>query len=168
MISWNANNVPQDQLGDAVAELKGVGLVIPRDVKGNFFRHFYRERNQQADLLATRALKSRSTRIGVTPEAFSSDWKRIRATFDGGRRGCHAGAGVLLEGEVYRDVFDQPFWSQQVAVSMFLGDLSSTFAEAAAACRAVALASDMFKQRFPFFSTDEEIRVLLDIASSTL
>ena len=86
------------------------GLIAPRVVSTDWFRHVYRERNKAADELCNRAMDNGTSATWINTEC-RSQLVKICAHFDGGKRGDTAAAcGWHLQGSPGFDDHGDVIW----------------------------------------------------------
>ena len=101
--------------------------VAPRRPHDQWFQHIFREYNTKADALATQAIQD--ARSSGSSKQFIPHSKGLRGYFDGGRRGCMAGAGWLIEASWHSNASGEIEWQQVAFASLQLGDVTVMQAE---------------------------------------
>ena len=106
------------------------GQASPRERDLSLFRHAFRENNKDADALASMAIANERSTFRLTPHMKRRDTSRLWANFDGGKKGCKAGAGWVIWATRRGG---SPLWKRLASASLFLGEATSTYAEMTAA-----------------------------------
>ena len=136
--------------------------MAPRTDAANWFSHVYREYNKAPDALATMAILTRRRFINFDVTQNFPTPAFLRASFDGGFREGHAGAGIVIEAALYmKDA--APVFSTIWCAAIYLGyeSSSSLHAELFGAEQALNAICSMLTRGF--IGVDNDCRVLVPI-----